>query len=53
MPFTESSPKKAKGAPGNKSAPSSAGHSRPTTPAGEDADINPERKSGAPAEVCV
>ena len=53
MPFTESSPKKSKGAPGNKSASSSAGHSRPTTPAGEDNDSNLDRKSGAAPEVCV
>ncbi|XP_026274377.1 zinc finger protein ubi-d4 B isoform X3 [Frankliniella occidentalis] len=40
------SPKKAKGAPGIKSTPSSAGHSRPTTPAGEETDPNVERKMG-------
>ena len=49
----KSSPKKSKGVTGNKSTPSSAGHSRPTTPAGEDTDAMPERKSGLLGEVRV
>ncbi|KAK3919097.1 Zinc finger protein neuro-d4 [Frankliniella fusca] len=46
----EGSPKKTKGAPGIKSTPSSAGHSRPTTPASEEADPSAERKMGAEHE---
>ncbi|KAJ1525843.1 hypothetical protein ONE63_009039 [Megalurothrips usitatus] len=43
------SPKKTKGAAGVKSAPSSAGHSRPSTPAGDDSDPSSERKPGSEA----
>ncbi|XP_034235372.1 zinc finger protein ubi-d4 B-like [Thrips palmi] len=49
----EGSPKKAKGASGTKPTPSSAGHSRPTTPAGEDSDPNSEMRKmmmGGPLE---